>query len=53
MFHIDVKHVGHAVLLVLFDSAGELEVEARVALLTEEDSWDRDHRVWNRKVNFI
>lgn len=50
---IDVKHVGHAVLLVLFDSASDLEIEARVALLTEEDSWDIDHRVWSRKVCFI
>lgn len=26
---IDVKHVGHAVLLLLFDSASELEIEAQ------------------------
>lgn len=35
---VGVKHVGHAVLMVLFDSARELEIEGRVALATEEDS---------------
>lgn len=36
-----------------FDSASELEIEDRVALLTEEDGWDRDHRVCDRRVCFI
>lgn len=50
---IDEKHVGHAVLLALFDSASDLEIEDRVALLTEEDGWDREHRVCDRRVCFI